>query len=117
MDLPVGTNLTLCPFFMHRNPEYFPDPEKFDPDRFLPEECAKRPAYSYIPFSGGPRSCLGVKFAMIELKMIASYLLRNFEMYTPDKVDDIILLPNLTLTPNRDIRFVFKKRNSNKLGS
>lgn len=113
--LPAGVNVVVAPYLTHRNSEYFPSPEKFDPDRFLPEETAKRHACSFIPFSGGPRNCLGMKFAMMELKLVAAYLLRNFEISTTDKIHDIPLMPFVTLTPERDYTFCFHIRNNNFL--
>lgn len=110
VELPVGTNVVVSPFALHRKPEYFTNPEDFNPDRFLPEEVLKRPPQSYIPFSGGPRSCLGMKFGMIEMKMMGAYILRNFTLSTTDRKEDIPLLPNLTLTPERDYSFVFTQR-------
>lgn len=107
--LPPGTSAAVTPFGLHRKPEYFPEPEIFNPDRFLPEEIAKRSAYVYLPFSAGPRNCLGMKFAMIEMKTIASYLIRNFEITTTDKIEDVELLPYVTITPSRDYTFTFKK--------
>lgn len=59
MELPPGANAVVVPAAIHMNPKYFPDPQKFNPDRFLPEESVKRPVGAYIPFSSGPRGCLG----------------------------------------------------------
>ncbi len=108
--LPRGTNIAVSSFGLQWKPEYFPEPKVFNPDRFLPEETAKRSAYAFIPFSAGARNCLGMRFAMIEMKTIAAYMLRNFEITTTDRMEDISLLPHITTTPEKDYTFMFKKR-------
>lgn len=57
--LPAGSTVAICPLTMHMDPEIFPNPEKFYPENFTPENIAKRHSYSYIPFSAGPRNCVG----------------------------------------------------------
>lgn len=55
---PKGCTMTPIPFLIHRDPEIYSEPEKFDPSRFA--ECSGRPPFSYLPFSAGPRNCIGM---------------------------------------------------------
>lgn len=57
--LPPETSMIFFIYDLHRDPEQFPDPHRFDPDRFLPEVVEKRHPFAYLPFSAGPRNCIG----------------------------------------------------------
>ena len=63
---------------MHYNPKYFPEPEKFQPERFLKPKASAIVPFSYIPFGGGPRVCIGQRFAMVEMKIAMAKLLAAF---------------------------------------
>nr|BAM73805.1 cytochrome P450 [Bombyx mori] len=76
--IPAGTTVVIGTFKLHRQPKYYKDPEVFNPDNFLPENTQNRHYYSYIPFSAGPRSCVGRKYALLKLKILLSTILRNF---------------------------------------
>ena len=65
-NLPAGSHVFFSQYMMSRTPEYFPDPLRFDPDRFTPEAKAARPKYTYFPFGGGSRQCIGEGFAWME---------------------------------------------------
>ncbi|XP_063914426.1 cytochrome P450 4C1-like isoform X1 [Zophobas morio] len=79
---PAGSNLAVPLVLLHRDPDVWPNPEKFDPDRFLPDEVGKRHRCSYIPFSLGTRNCIGFKFGMMLVKVMVATILRKFKVRT-----------------------------------
>ena len=68
--IPAGSNIVMSQWIMHRNPKYFHDPEKFDPDRWLDPAMQKLPKFAYFPFGGGPRQCIGNSFATMEATLL-----------------------------------------------
>nr|AIW79997.1 cytochrome P450 CYP4C77 [Nilaparvata lugens] len=102
--IPANTLVLLHIYHLHRCEDQFPNPEVFDPDNFLPERTAKRHPYAYLPFSAGPRNCIGQKFALLEEKTILSSILRKFRIEAVEKQKDIILLSELILRPFSGVR-------------
>nr|CAI5840714.1 unnamed protein product [Callosobruchus analis] len=92
-----GTNVFISPFITHRLPHYFPDPLKFDPDRFSQENMERMHPYSFIPFSIGPRNCIGYKFALLEIKTILSVFLKQFRITLAKDHDNCTLSYRVTL--------------------
>jgi cytochrome P450 family 4 len=102
--VPAGCMINLQIFNVHRNPDQYPNPENFDPDNFLPERVAKRHPYAYIPFSAGPRNCIGQKFALLEQKTVLSSILRHFEVHAVENWRHLTLMNELILRPESGIR-------------
>ena len=85
----------MSPWTTHRHPEFWPDPERFDPERFLGAQ--ERPRYAYFPFGGGPRSCVGEHFALLEATILLAALLRRYTVATDPGT--LHVLPRVTLHP------------------
>ncbi|KAL1459378.1 hypothetical protein WDU94_011365 [Cyamophila willieti] len=103
--LPRDTEAIIVVYNVHRDPKFFPRPEVYDPNRFfLPETSSGRHPYSYIPFSAGPRNCIGQKFAMLEEKVILANILQRFRVEAVDRREDLTLLGELILRPKDGIR-------------
>jgi cytochrome P450 len=86
--IPAGWRIAVGPRSVHFDARYYPEPQRFEPERWLSDE--PRPAFSYIPFGGGPRACIGQHFALLEMHVLLALLLREFEW---------------TLVPGQDLSF------------
>lgn len=80
MNIHKGTVIVIPIFGLHRDPKYYPEPERFDPERFSNDNKSKIKPYTYLPFGVGPRHCLGSRFALVEIKTLFFYLLTTFEI-------------------------------------
>uniref|UniRef100_A0AAT9UVH2 Cytochrome P450 3639B3 n=1 Tax=Maconellicoccus hirsutus TaxID=177089 RepID=A0AAT9UVH2_MACHI len=87
--IPSGTEFIINVISLQRNSKYFPDPDKFDPERFSEERIKALPKGSYLPFAIGARNCLGKNFAMHEIKILCSAVLRKYRLYSTTKLNDI----------------------------
>ncbi|PSN40746.1 putative cytochrome P450 6a14 [Blattella germanica] len=95
--LDVGDLVIISMFGLHHDPKYYPDPEKFDPERFSKEEVAKRHPCAYLPFGTGPRACIGMRFAVLEMKVALTALLPRFNFETCPKTQHPLQFDSRTL--------------------
>lgn len=103
-----GTQVYVVPWVTHRDPRWFPEPERFDPDRWA-DNAPTESARAWIPFGAGPRGCVGSGFAMIEAPLVLSTLLRRWR-FVPVPGHPIELQPAITLRPRHGIRMRIEPR-------
>ncbi|KAB0793181.1 hypothetical protein PPYR_12801 [Photinus pyralis] len=112
LRLEKGDVISILMYGMHRDAALFPDPDRFDPERFNRENKKNIGPYTYIPFGVGPRSCIANRFALLEIKILIFNLLQHFEVVVVDKSDIPIKLSpkQFTLNAKNGFWFGFKSR-------
>ncbi|KAJ8668225.1 hypothetical protein QAD02_009888, partial [Eretmocerus hayati] len=110
--LPAGSEVLILIDAVHRDPKFWPNPDEYDPDRFLPENGEFRHSHCYLPFSSGSRICLGYKYAMLTMKIILSMILNEYRLEPVMSVKDLDFEFGLDLKPRNPIHVRFIKINS-----
>jgi cytochrome P450 len=100
--VPAGTVIAICIYALHRHPSFWEQPDSFDPERFTPERSQGRSKYAYIPFSTGPRQCLGNTFGLLEGSLILACIAQQFELRLLEGIE-VQPQPLYVLRPNRDL--------------
>ena len=107
--IPKGSQVLMSQYVMHHDPRYFPDPERFDPERWTQPARDSRPQFSYFPFGGGLRRCIGDGFAMMEATILLTALAQQWQMRLA--LNQVVALqPVMSLRPKYGMRMVLKRR-------
>jgi cytochrome P450 len=107
--IPRRSVILMSQYIMHRDSRFFPDPQRFDPDRWTPEASAGRPKFSYFPFGGGNRVCIGEQFAWMEGVLLIALLARKWRMRL-EPGHPVEVQPLITLRPKHGMRMILVKR-------
>jgi cytochrome P450 len=108
-DVPAGSAVMLPQWVVHRDPAHWDDPESFDPDRWLPERSAGRPEFAYFPFGGGPRVCIGRRFATMEAKIVLATVARRYRLERA-RDDELELQGSITMHPREPMEMRVRER-------
>ena len=103
IKVPKGMWLSVSTYQLHRNPQIWPEPEKFDPLRFDPERVKERDPYAYLAFSAGSRNCIGQNFAVNEEKVVVASVVNRYRLSVVE--DHVVeILPVVVLRAKHDIK-------------
>ena len=108
-QIPGGAVVLMCPYIVHRDERFFPDPERFDPDRWMPDKISERPKFAYFPFGGGNRVCIGEQFAWMEGVLLIAALAQKWKMQL-DPSQRVEVQPLITLRPKYGMRMHLMRR-------
>jgi cytochrome P450 len=109
VEIPQGTVTMLCIHALHRREAYWPNPEVFDPERFTSEAIASRHKFAWLPFGGGPRQCIGFRFATIESMIALTMINQKYRLsLVPGQTPQPY--PSITLRPDGPLMFWIERR-------
>jgi cytochrome P450 len=104
--LPAGANIAPCIYLVHRRPDVYPEPYAFRPERFIEQPAG---TYTWIPFGGGVRRCLGASFAQFEMRVVLRELVRRLELRASDERPERVTRRAITLVPDRGGEIVVER--------
>ena len=103
-----NTDVVVAILWLHRNEKYWEEPTKFDPYRFTQKNLEERDPFSYVPFSAGPWNYIGQRFALLEAKIYIFYVLKNFNLRSSQKEDDIELCMEIIMKSKNGLMIDFE---------
>jgi cytochrome P450 len=107
--LPARSLILLSPYVVHHRADFYPDPERFIPERWTPEEKEKRPKFSYFPFGGGPRACIGEGFAWMEGVLVLATIAQKWRLRLAQEAR-VVPEPLITLRPKYGMPMILEAR-------
>lgn len=127
--IPTGTQAIAHILGVQTDPEYYPEPMKFDPDRFTPENSKGRHPFAYIPFSAGPRNCLGksflvrdikefllttitvgIRFALVELKTVVATIVSRYKITSMESAEKLRVFAHVFIRPQEGLQVKLESR-------
>ena len=108
-NIPAGTNIFFAPYFLHRHPDHWDEPESFRPDRFSPEQVKLRHKFAFIPFSAGARRCIGDYFSLAEMQIHLGTMAKKFKLELISQ-DAIEIDPQVNLRSKTNIMMKITRR-------
>jgi len=107
--IAAGSEILIFPYITQRHPKWWQDPDAFRPERFAPENSAARPRYAYLPFGAGPRTCIGLNFAMTEILVVLTMILQRFRLKLAIDPASVRPDPSVTLQPKPGVPVLLEK--------
>jgi cytochrome P450 len=109
--VPANAYVNYCSWASHHLPDVFPEPEEFRPERFAPEAKAAMAKGAYVPFGGGSRTCIGMRFGQLEVRTIATMILARFSLELPQPFElKIRQMP--TISPKHGLTMIVRERSA-----
>ncbi|XP_015782299.2 cytochrome P450 3A19-like [Tetranychus urticae] len=109
-----GSICGVASLAVHHDPNVYPNPTKYDPDRWSPENASKIPKTAFIPFGYGPRICIGYRYAMLELKIYTAQIIRKFSLRSTRPHGSVSMLYEVTFQPSLPLEIIMTPRNNNQ---